>query len=117
MTYKVAIGKDRTGRKEFEGDMKTPEGSYTIINKNARSEFHKNLGISYPNQQDIIQAQRIGKAAGGDIKIHGLKNGQGYVGKFHRWIDWTNGCIALTNDEMDQLYDHTPVGTLIEIKK
>jgi len=70
VTYKVAIGKDPTGRKEFEGDMKTPEGSYTIIDKNARSEFYKNLGISYPNQQDIIQAERIGKAAGGDIKIH-----------------------------------------------
>ena len=117
VTYKIAIGKYPTGRKEFEGDMKTPEGTYTIIDKNARSEFHKTLGISYPNQQDITLAQRIGKAAGGDIKIHGLKNGQGYIGKFHRWRDWTNGCIALTNDEVDQLYDHTPVGTLIEIKK
>jgi len=117
VTYKVAIGKDPTGRKEFEGDMKTPEGTYTIFDKNSHSEFHKNLGISYPNQQDITQAQRIGKAPGREIKIHGLKNGQGYIGKFHRWRDWTDGCLALTNDEMDQLYDHTPIGTLIEIIK
>ncbi len=117
VTYKIAIGKKQTGDKEYEGDMKTPEGLYTINNKNPNSDFHKNLGISYPNQQDIEQAKRFLKSAGGDIKIHGLKNGQGYIGKFHRWRDWTNGCIALTNQEIDELYNHTPIGIPIEIIK
>jgi murein L,D-transpeptidase YafK len=117
VTYKIAIGKGTTGDKEYEDDMKTPEGLYTINDKNPNSKFHKNLGISYPNQQDIDQARQFLKPVGGDIKIHGLKNGQGNIGRFHRWRDWTNGCIALTNEEIDELFNHTPIGTSIEIKK
>ena len=117
VTYKIAIGKNPIGEKEYEGDGKTPEGMYTINDKNAESEFHKNLGISYPAAKDILQAQQSGKPAGGSIKIHGLKNGNGYIGKFQRWIDWTNGCIALTNQEIDELYSHTKIGTPVEIRK
>jgi murein L,D-transpeptidase YafK len=84
VTYKIAIGKNPTGDKEYEGDGKTPEGIYTINDKNPKSEFHKNLGVSYPNTKDILQAQKLGKPVGGSIKIHGLKNGKGYIGKFQR---------------------------------
>ena len=114
-TFPIAIGKGGNADKQFEGDQKTPEGKYFINSKNANSGFHKNLGISYPNAGDIIEARKLGKDAGGEIKIHGLKNGQGYIGKFQRWRDWTNGCIGLTNEEIDDLYAHTPVGTPILI--
>lgn len=116
IAYKIAIAKNPVGAKEYEGDLKTPEGIYTINDKNPNSGYHKNLGISYPNAKDIAHAKQLGKPTGGDIKIHGLKNGQGYIGKFLQWKDWTNGCIALTNEEVDELYEHTLTGAVIEIK-
>lgn len=116
-TYKIAIGKNAYGAKEYKGDQKTPEGLYTINDRNPNSGYHKNLGISYPNADDIKRARALGKPTGGDIKIHGLKNGEGYIGKFHRWQDWTNGCIALDNEAVDELYNHVPPGTPIEIHK
>jgi len=116
VNYKIAIAKNPVGAKEYQGDLKTPEGIYTINDKNPNSGYHKNLGISYPNAEDIAHAKQLGKPTGGDIKIHGLKNGQGYIGKFLRWKDWTNGCIALTDEEVDELYEHTLIGALIEIK-
>jgi murein L,D-transpeptidase YafK len=114
-TYKVSTGW-HSGQKEYEGDLKTPEGIYFISDKNPNSDFHKNLGVSYPEADDIKRAHSLGKQTGGDIKIHGMKNGLGFVGKFHRWINWTAGCIAITDDEVDEMYAHTPVGTKIEIK-
>jgi murein L,D-transpeptidase YafK len=113
--YKISLGKQPVGKKEIEGDNKTPEGNYTINDKNANSDFHKNLGILYPNKEDKANAKRIGKEAGSDIKIHGLHNKLGFIGKFHRWYDWTSGCIALTNDEIDELYKTVKIGTPIEI--
>jgi len=115
--YTVSLGKGGNGKKQYEGDNKTPEGNYYINSKNPSSGFHKNLGISYPSPKDIAVANSFGRAPGGDIKIHGLKNGQGFIGRFQRWRDWTNGCIGLTDDEIDDLYDHTPVGTTIKIIK
>ncbi len=115
-TYPIALGRQPKGAKEYEGDQKTPEGTYFIHDKNPNSGWHKNLGISYPNQNDMAKAKRLGKPAGGDIKIHGLKNGKGYIGKFHRWQDWTLGCIAVTNAEIDELYAAVSVGCTIEIK-
>lgn len=115
-TYIVALGKVPIGDKQYEGDRKTPEGAYVINAKNPLSAYHKNLGISYPNYHDIKEAKRLGKPAGGDVKIHGLKNGHISIGRFQRWTDWTNGCIALTNEEVDDLFNHTPVGTAIIIK-
>ena len=115
-TYMISLGRNPVGAKEYEGDQKTPEGTYFIHDKNPNSGWHKNLGISYPNQNDMAKAKRLGKPTGGDIKIHGLKNGKGYIGKFHRWQDWTLGCIAVTNAEIDELYNAVSVGCTIEIK-
>lgn len=114
-TYKISIGKNAIGKKEIEGDNKTPEGIYYIDSKNPNSGYYKNLGISYPNKNDILNAQKKGKPSGGNIKIHGLKNGMNKVDKFHYWFS-TRGCIRVTNNEMDELYNATPVGTMIDIK-
>lgn len=116
-TYDIALGKDPVGHKQFEGDNKTPEGSYIIDARNANSAYHKNLGVSYPDEADKANAVKLGKAVGGDIKIHGLKNGRGYIGKCHRLKDWTAGCIAVTNDEVDELYAAVKHNAEIEILK
>jgi len=115
-TYKISLGRQPIGAKEIEGDKKTPEGIYLINDKNPNSGYYKNLGISYPDKDDIENAIRFGKPAGGDIKIHGIRNRIGFIGKFHRWFDWTLGCIAVTNEEIDELYRAVKIGTLIEIK-
>ena len=115
-TYPISLGKYPLGHKAFEGDQRTPEGKYVIHDKNPHSGYYKNLGISYPNKQDITHAKEIGKAPGGHIKIHGLKNGWGWIGKIHLLKDWTAGCIALTNEEVEELYQAVPIGTPIEIK-
>jgi murein L,D-transpeptidase YafK len=115
-TYTISLAKNPVGHKQYEGDYRTPEGYYTINSKNPKSVCYKNLGISYPDKEDISAAKNLGKTPGGNIKIHGILNGFGFIGKFHRWGAWTAGCIALTNEEMDELYYHTPVGTPIEIK-
>ncbi len=115
-TYKISLGRQPIGDKEYEGDKKTPEGLYFINDKNANSGYHKNLGISYPDKDDIENAKRLGKPTGGDIKIHGLRNRTGVIGKFHRWFDWTLGCIAVTDNEIDELYNAVEIGTQIDIK-
>ncbi|MHA3789846.1 L,D-transpeptidase family protein [Flavobacterium hauense] len=114
-TYDIALGKDPVGHKQCEGDNKTPEGSYIINARNPNSAYHKNLGVSYPNETDKANAVKLGKPAGGDIKIHGLKNGRGYIGKCHCLKDWTAGCIAVTNDEVDELYAAVKQNAEIEI--
>jgi murein L,D-transpeptidase YafK len=114
--YKVSIGKNSYGDKEYEGDERTPEGEYQIDGRNPNSAYFKNLGISYPNKSDREHSAKLGKPVGGDVKIHGLKNGQGYIGKFHRFKNWTNGCIAVTNEEMEELYNAVRIGTAIIIK-
>lgn len=113
--YRVALGDAPAGHKHFEGDEHTPEGLYFINGRNPASSCHKNLGISYPNIADRAFARRAGKAPGGDIKIHGLPNGQGYIGAVHIAKDWTNGCVAVTDGEIDELYAHTSVGIPILI--
>lgn len=113
--YLVALGENPTGHKEFEGDKRTPEGSYTINDKNPNSAYYKNLGISYPDEADRARAQKLGKSPGGDIKIHGLAPAFATVGRFHRLTDWTFGCAAVTNEEMEELFQHTPDGTPIDI--
>ncbi len=113
--YKIALGLQPVGAKHYKGDMRTPEGLYTINGKNPNSVCHKNVGISYPNNKDRALAAKMGKETGGDIKIHGLPNGQGYIGAAHRNTDWTYGCIAVTDEEMDEIYDHVKPGTPINI--
>lgn len=115
-SYSLSLGKNPVGAKEFEGDGKTPEGKYYISDKSDSSRFYKNLAISYPDSANSAYSAKLGKAPGGDIKIHGLRNGLGFIGKFHRLSDWTAGCIALTNAEIDEIYTHTPLGVEIEIR-
>jgi murein L,D-transpeptidase YafK len=115
-SYKISLGLVPKGHKEYEGDKKTPEGLYFINDKNPNSGYHKNLGISYPNEQDIKHAESIGKSPGGLIKIHGIKNGFAWIGRFHLLFDWTLGCIAVTNREIDELYENVEIGTPIEIR-
>ena len=114
--YSIAIGRNSVGDKEYEGDKRTPEGSYYIEGKNPNSGYHKNLGISYPDKTDLQEAKAKGVRPGGDVKIHGLKNGRGLLGKFHWLRNWTAGCIAVTDEEMDELYDAVAIGTPIIIR-
>ena len=114
-TYKISIGQNPWGDKQFEGDKRTPEGEYTINDRNEHSSYHKNLGVSYPNKADKEEAVKKGLNPGGEIKIHGLRNGLGFLGKFHRIFNWTAGCIAVTNAEIDELCSAVIIGTPIVI--
>jgi len=136
-TYRVALGRHPVRSKQEEGDMKTPEGIYKIDRRNAQSSFHLALHISYPSDNDNARAAERGHlalhisypsdndnaraaergvSAGFDIMIHGIRNGFGWMGAFHRWKDWTVGCIALTDEEIEELWRVTPDGTTIEIR-
>ena len=113
--YPISLGKQPVGHKQFEGDGKTPEGKYRINDRNPNSAYHKNLGVSYPNEADKAYAAAQGKSPGGLIKIHGMKNGWGFIGKKHLQKDWTNGCIAVTDEEIDELYRSVKHNAEIEI--
>ena len=114
-TYSISLGGAPKGKKEFEGDQKTPEGIYTINDRNPNSDYHLNIAVSYPNEADSLHALKFGKSAGGEIKIHGLPNGYGFIGKFQRFKDWTAGCMALTDSEIEELFNNVPMGTEIQI--
>src|SRR5262249_1855301 len=115
-SYRIALGRNTVGAKQQEGDMKTPEGIYKIDSRNAQSSFHLALHISYPSDEDNKRATARGVSAGSDIMIHGIQNGRGWIGAFHRWKDWTAGCIALTDEEIEELWRVTPDETAIEIR-
>jgi murein L,D-transpeptidase YafK len=115
-SYKVALGGTPIGAKEQQGDHKTPEGHYILDRRNPKSRFYKSIHVSYPNEQDRHSASQRGVSAGGDIMIHGLPNGFGWLGATHRAHDWTDGCIAVTNAEMDEIWELVPDGTPIEIR-
>jgi murein L,D-transpeptidase YafK len=115
-TYKVALGPNAKGPKEREGDGRTPEGTYVIDSRKRDSSFHRALHISYPNNEDRRRARRLGVAPGGAIMIHGLPNGMGAIGKAHLIRDWTQGCIAVTNEEIEEIWRVVPNGTRLEIK-
>jgi murein L,D-transpeptidase YafK len=114
--YKVALGGDPVGPKTRQGDHKTPEGVYVLDFRNAHSQFYKSLHISYPSLHDRALARERGVSPGGDVFVHGLPNGFGAVGAAHRLRDWTDGCIAVTNQEMDEIWRAVPNGTQIEIR-
>lgn len=117
-SYKISLGKNPVGHKQFEGDSKTPEGIYYIDGKNPKSKYFLNLGISYPNEKDKEYAASHKKSAGGDIKIHGLPNGFSLAKPlFNIYGDWTEGCIAVNNEDMAELYNIIEIGTKIEIKQ
>jgi murein L,D-transpeptidase YafK len=115
-TYKVALGTAPVGPKRMEGDHKTPEGNYLIDAKNPRSQFHMSLHISYPSPADRQRARKLGARPGGAIMIHGLAPSFAYLGPLHRQTDWTDGCIAVTNAEIEEIWTLVRVGTRVEIR-
>ena len=115
-TYKIALGGDPVGPKERQGDNKTPEGTYIIDSRNGNSSYHLSLHISYPNEIDTMRAKELGVSPGGNIMIHGIKNGFSWIGASHAKLDWTKGCIAVTDKEMEEIYKLVPNGTIIEIR-
>ena len=115
-SYEIALGKDPAGRKTHQGDKKTPEGSYVLDRRNPYSKFHRSIHISYPNRADMEHARSCGVSPGGDVMIHGLPRGTERMGDLHTMIDWTNGCIAVSNEQMDEIWQLVAVGTPIEIR-
>ncbi len=115
-TYKIALGGNPIGPKERQGDNKTPEGTYIIDSRNKDSRYHLSLHISYPNEKDKRRARELGVSPGGDIMIHGIKNGFSWVGDFHTEVDWTKGCIAVTDEEIGEIEKLAPDGTIVEIR-
>ncbi len=115
-TYEVSLGSDPVGHKQQEGDGRTPEGVYAIDFKNPRSRFHLALRISYPDTKDRDSARRRGVSAGSDIMIHGLPNGIGWLRSLHLQRDWTDGCIAVTNAEVEEIWSVVDTGTTVQIK-
>ena len=115
-TYKIALGANPVGPKTRAGDKRTPEGSYVLDYRNPQSKFHLSIHISYPNAQDQANAAKLGVSPGGDIFVHGLPNGYSWLGASHRLHDWTDGCIAVTDEEIEEIWRAVPNGTTIEIK-
>ena len=115
-TYKIALGGNPDGPKERQGDNKTPEGTYIIDSRNKDSRYHLSLHISYPNEKDKKRAKELGVSPGGDIMIHGIKNGFSWVGDSHAEVDWTKGCIAVTDEEIEEIEKLAPNGTIVEIR-
>lgn len=115
-TYKVALGSQPIGPKRRHGDHKTPEGEYLVDAKNSHSQFLMALHLSYPNAADRLQARKLGVSPGGDVEIHGLGKKFGWIGARHRLADWTDGCIAVTNGEIEGIFQIVPVGTRVEIR-
>ncbi|HEX6911816.1 MAG TPA: L,D-transpeptidase family protein [Longimicrobium sp.] len=115
-TYAVSLGGAPAGPKRREGDERTPEGRYVLDYRNPRSAAHLSLHVSYPDPADVARARVDGVPPGGMIMVHGITNGLGWVGRLHRLVDWTDGCIAVTNGEMDEIWRAVPDGTPIEIR-
>ncbi len=113
--YKISLGAQPVGAKHFEGDNKTPEGHYYISVKNAGSKYHKSLGISYPNDNDRRLAKKNNKPTGGDVMIHGIPNGHKGSPKDYVGIDWTAGCISVTDSQIDELFAHVEMRIPITI--
>jgi len=114
--FLVALGQSPVGDKLRAGDYRTPEGMFYIDARQPNSKYHLALHISYPDQVHRARSQAAGAQPGGDIMIHGLPNGLGKAGASHRQNDWTNGCVALTDEEIEQIWSLVPIGTPVEIK-
>jgi len=115
-SYRVALGGDPIGPKTRQGDHKTPEGLYVLDSRNPHSQFYKSIHISYPSAREREGARQRGVSPGGDVFVHGLPNGYRWVGSSHRLKDWTDGCIAVTNAEMDEIWQAVADSTPIEIR-
>jgi murein L,D-transpeptidase YafK len=114
-TMIVSLGREPVGDKQRDGDNRTPEGVYPITEHKADSGYHLALRIGYPTRAEAAEAERDGLDPGSDIMIHGIRNGLGWIGGLHRHVDWTRGCIAITNGEIEWLYQSTNERTLVEI--
>ena len=114
-SYRVKFGAEPKGHKEQQGDERTPEGSYFLTYKNSNSDFYRSIHISYPNAEDREKARSLGVDPGGDIMIHGQANGWEWASFFAQLVNWTDGCIALTNKDMAKVWDAIEPGTPIEI--
>ena len=114
-SYHIALGGNPIGHKQQQGDQRTPVGNYTLDYKNEKSGYYRSIHVSYPNAADKARAKSRGVSAGGDIMIHGQKNGFGAFGILNQQRDWTEGCMAVTNDEMDEIMAAVKIGTAIEI--
>ncbi|WP_244230788.1 L,D-transpeptidase family protein [Vibrio ouci] len=114
--FRIALGKRPKGHKVYEGDQRTPEGRYYLDFVMDSSDFYRSIHISYPNPNDVAYADKLNVSPGGNIKIHGLKNGETRPAKYIQSFDWTDGCIAITNQEMDELLKLVKIGTPIEIR-
>jgi len=114
--FSIALGRGGLGPKQTAGDNRVPEGNYRIVSRNPHSTFYKSLRVGYPTPSQLAAAHARGVDPGGDIMIHGIRNGLGWLGPAHRLIDWTKGCIAVTDPEMDQIWSAVPNGTPIEIR-
>ncbi len=115
-SFHVVFGQNPKGAKQKEGDGKTPEGNYTLDYKNSYSKFYKSILISYPNKKDLEIAKRLGVNPGGNIMIHGQKNGWSWAEFVLQHLNWTRGCIALSNENMDKLCQLIKAGTPIKIR-
>jgi murein L,D-transpeptidase YafK len=115
-SYRVALGGNPKGHKQRQGDRRTPEDCYILDLKNPNSAYYKSIHISYPNATDLARARRAGVRPGGWIMIHGQKNGYGHLAAITQRYNWTTGCIAVTNAEMDEIWQAVDIGTPIEIR-
>jgi murein L,D-transpeptidase YafK len=113
--YRIALGGNPLGAKQQLGDGRTPEGEYLLDWRNEDSDFHRSIHVSYPNAEDLQRAEEHGVQPGGGIMIHGLPNGESWIGEAHRGLDWTKGCIAVTDQEMDEIWGLVDDGTPIDI--
>jgi murein L,D-transpeptidase YafK len=115
-TYRIALGRTPQGAKAVEGDGRTPEGRYVLDWRNPRSRYHRSIHVSYPNDADRARARQLGLPPGGDIMIHGLPEKLGAIGAAHARWDWTEGCVAVSNAEMDEIWTLVADGTVIDIR-
>jgi len=115
-SYNIALGRDPVGHKLMQGDQRTPEGVYFIDYRISNSVYHKALHISYPNMIDVERAKALGVSPGGKIMIHGMKEDKFWMGDVHYLFNWTNGCIAVTNSEIEEIWALVPDWTMVEIR-
>lgn len=113
--YRISLGRTPLGHKQCEGDNRTPEGLYTVIEHKGDSAYHLALRLSYPGPDDMAAAAAKGCSPGGNIMIHGLGT-ESWIRRAHLQRDWTRGCIALTNEEIEEVWELVPNGTIVEIR-
>lgn len=116
-SYEVALGRGPEGPKIQEGENRTPEGTYSVDRRKLDSHYHRALHLSYPNGADRERAKQLGVAPGGDIMIHGIRNGLGWIGPLHNVVNWTRGCVAVTNAEIEEIWRVVPDGASVEIRR